>query len=202
MRPIKIRLSFHRRFLWQQYKCKGKILYSEKSSRPFRLPSRLPNPSTVFGPLHDKFHLDSNYFPQNIRCVTLFALCACGGWCVCVWVVLYDNSFVLAKFIYLIPSESPPLTAYVCLTNKNYVKTCKYALSFDLWEPNGGGSPAHVCPLLIMITPPPKDIVTVKVLESLCGWQRSVAINWGACRWAQMKIDLPGPNWMGFFFLA
>lgn len=51
----------------------------------------------------------------------------------------YDNSFVLAKFIYLICTLSrllPRLPLHVCVcvreANKNYVKTCKYALSFDL----------------------------------------------------------------------
>lgn len=105
--------------------------------------------------------------------------------CVCAF---YDNSFVLEKFIYLICTLSRllphPLYMCVCVreANKNYVKTCKYALTFDLWMTNDTPL-AHVRQLLIMIT-----LVTVSfVVNNGLVPPRSPLARGG--HWAQMKID-------------
>lgn len=128
--------------------------------------------------------INSTLTPQLVSVLCLLSpVWACGSWTQGMPNVCCITGSVCVPFM-IIVSCWPNLFIWfgwgavcVCLTNKNYVKTCKYALSFDLWKTNEG-SPAHVCTLLIMITPRAKYIVTVRAtIGCLCGWQRNQSPN-------------------------
>lgn len=212
MGPIKIRLSFHRRFLWQQYKCKkqrqkifmllvvfgGKKIKHETKEKTEMEPFNMSDLAS-----HDKFHLAT-------VCVSL---CVCVSWrmpnvcsitmkfsilsvllkgCMSLSVCVYVPFMIIVScwqnlFIWFAPSLVYLPPGYVCVcvhgANKNYVKTCKYALTFDLWMTNDmpplyhpPPMPfAHVCQLLIMIT-----LVTVSfvVNNGLVGLEREGGGSW------------------------
>lgn len=128
------------------------------------------------------------------KCVCL-SVCLCA--CVCapfmIIVSCWQNLFIwfapsLVYFPHSLCLPPPPLCMCVCVreANKNYVKTCKYALTFDLWMTNDtprAPRPSHVRQLLIMIT-----LVTVSfvVNNGLVGLPSPFQ---GGVHCAQMKID-------------
>lgn len=144
---------------------------------------------------HDKFHLATVCVSvcvcvlKNAKCLfynheILYPVCPPErlyvSLCVCVPFMIIVSCWQ-NLFIWFAPSLVYLPPGYVCVcvrgANKNYVKTCKYALTFDLWMTNDmpplyhpPPMPcAHVCQLLIMIT-----LVTVSfvVNNGLVGLER------------------------------
>lgn len=121
--------------------------------------------------LHDKFHLvwECVCVPKNAKCLfynheifypVWLGVCPYVCACMCapfmIIVSCWKNVFIwFAPSLVYFPTLCvfPPVHICVCVreANKNYVKTCKYALTFDLWMTNDTPL-AHVRQLLIMIT--------------------------------------------------